>query len=134
MIFNFLKKKFIILLTISLWVIPINSFVFGFGAGDRVPGLPVGGLVSFTVPCTCSANLWIWFAPLYPSPPLPPTGALVYQPGYTALYGNFAIGVPSTWHLGLYSGGAQTCWKYSGHSCVLLPSYGLINKVGTSLP
>jgi len=131
MIYNFFTKKFLILSIILLWVIPVN--LFAIGAGTAVPGLPFGGFVIFTLPCTCSANLWIWFAPLSPLP-LPKTGPLVYQPGYTTLYGNFAIGVPATWHLGSYIPGVQTCWVYVGKACVVLPNYGLMNKVGTGLP
>ena len=124
MIYNFFTKKFLILLMILLWVIPVN--LFAIGAGTAVPGLPFGGFVIFT--------LWIWFAPLSPLP-LPKTGALVYQPGYTTLYGDFAIGIPATWHLGSYVPAApQVCWQYVGTACVLMPNYGLMNKVGTGLP
>ncbi|MEK9182001.1 MAG: hypothetical protein AAB781_00220 [Patescibacteria group bacterium] len=133
MIFNFLKKKFAILLIISIWIMPANSFAFSLGAGGMVPGLPFGGLVIVTLPCTCSANLWIWFTPLYPLP-LPTAGPLVYQPGYTTLYGDFAIGVPATWHLGSYTPGIQTCWQYVGITCAPMVNYGLMNKVGTGLP
>lgn len=135
MTFNLLKK-IIILLVILFWIIPVNSFAFSLGAGGMVPGLPFGGLVSFTVPCICkNANLWIWFTPLAPAP-LPPAGALVYQPGYTTLYGNFAIGIPATWHLGSYTPivGNGTCWIETAVACVPLPNLGLMNKVGTGLP
>lgn len=134
MIFIFLNKKILILMIVILLMSPVGVFAFSLGAGGMVPGLPFGGLVSFTSYCTCSTNLWIWFTPLYPSPPLPKTGALVYQPGYTTLYGNFAIGIPGTWHLGSYTPGVQVCYYYVGKSCVVMPSYGLMNKTGTGLP
>ena len=96
-------------------------------------GLPFGGFVVLTLPCTCSANLWFYFTPLSPSPPLPPTGALVYSPYYTRLYSYFAIGVPGSWELGDYVPGVQTCWEYVGEACISIPSYGLMGKVGTGL-
>jgi len=132
---NIFKRKIVMLsLAVLIWIMPFNLFAFSIGAGGYVPGLPFGGFVIFTLPCTCSANLWIWFAPLSPLP-LPKTGALVYQPGYTTLYGNFAIGIPATWHLGSYVPAApQVCWQYIGTACVLMPNYGLMNKVGTGLP
>lgn len=139
MISNFLKKKFIILLVIFLWITPINSFAFNIGAGGMLPGLPFGGLVIATLPCTCSASLWILFAPLYLSPiPGSIAGPLIYQPGYTTLYGNFAIGVPTTWHLGSYIPivGNGVCWSWieTAGVCVPLSNLGLMNKVGTGLP
>ena len=135
-VLNFLKKKIVLLLlAVFIWVIPVNSFAFTPGPGAFVPGLPFGGLVIFTLPCTCSANLWIWFAPLAPLP-LPPTGPLIYQPGYTTLYGDFAIGIPTTWHLGSYTPivGNGVCWIETAVACVPLPNLGLMNKVGTGLP
>lgn len=136
MAFNFFRKKFLILIIIALWLAPFESFAFSFGAGAFVPGLPFGGWVTLTLPCTCSANLWIWFSPLSPSPPLPPTGPLVFQPGYTTLYGDYAIGIPATWETGSYVpiAGNGACWIDIGPACVPVPNLGLMNKVGTGLP
>lgn len=135
MTFTFLNKKILILMIVILLMSPVGTFAFSLGAGGMVPGLPFGGFVIITIPCTCSANLWIYFTPLYPLP-LPTTGPLVYQPGYTTLYGNFAIGIPATWHLGSYTPivGNGVCWINTGPACVPLPNLGLMNKVGTGLP
>lgn len=139
--FSFSNKKFLILMIVILLMSPVGVFAFTPGPGAFVPGLPFGGLVIFSVPCICSANLWIWFAPLYPLP-LPPVGPLVYQPGYTTLYGDFAIGITATWHLGSYLpiiGKNPTklfgiCWIETKTACVPIESFGVMNKVGTGLP
>lgn len=135
MIFTFLNKKLLILMVAILLISPVGAFAFTPGPGAFVPGLPFGGLVIFSEPCTCSDNLWIWFTPLYPGP-LPPAGPLVYQPDFTTLYGNFAIGIPATWHLGSYTPivGNGACWIDIGGACVPRSNLGLMNKVGTSLP
>ena len=134
---NIFKKKIaVLLLAVFILTIPGDLFAFRIGAGGLVPGLPFGGPVVLILPCTCSASLWIWFAPLSPSPPLPPTGPLIYQPGYTTLYGNFAIGLMATWHLGSYTPvvGNGVCWEETAIACVPIPNLGLMNKVGTGLP
>ena len=133
---NILKKKIaVLLLAVFIWTMPVDLFAFSIGAGAYVPGLPFGVLVSLTLPCTCSENLWIWFTPLH-LPPKTIAGPLVYQPGYTTLYANFSIGIPGTWHLGSYIPvvGNGVCWMYVGKACVVMKNYGLINKVGTGLP
>lgn len=135
MILDFFRKKILVLLIALLLILPIGVFAFTPGPGAFVPGLPFGGLVLFTLPCSCSANLWIWFAPLH-LPPKTIVGPLIYQPVYTGLYGDFAIGIPGTWHLGSYIPvvGNGVCWQYVGTACVVMPNLGLINKVGTGLP
>ena len=136
MILNISKKKIaVLLLGVFIWITPVNLFAFSLGAGGMIPGLPFGGIVSFTIPCTCSKNLWIWFTPLHISGKTI-AGPLIYQPGYTTLYGDFAIGIPGTWHLGSYIPvvGNGVCWQYVGTACVVMPNYGLINKLGTGLP
>lgn len=96
-------------------------------------GLPFGGLVSFTLPCTCSGNLAIWFTPLYLGGPVPVTGFLAYSPFSTIPYSHYKFGVPFTWHLGSYLPGVQACLMIvPKKGCVPFPVFGLINKVGTS--
>lgn len=95
--------------------------------------LPFGGLVTFTISCTCGANLWVYFTPLSPSPPLPTSGALVYSPYGTRAYSYFFVGKSGTWELGDYIPGVQTCWIYAGKSCAILPSFGQMKKVGTGM-
>ena len=94
-------------------------------------GLPFGGLASFPLPCTCSATLAIWFAPLYLGGPIAITGPLVYSPYSTIPYAYYMIGVPGVWHLGSYLPGVQACWMYAGVACVPFPTIGLMTKVGT---
>ena len=110
------------------------SLLVGAGTTQAQLGLlPFGGLVSARTECTCSSGLsWIWFTPLYLGGPLVLAGPLVYSPYSTVLYGNYNIGVSGKWHLGDYVPGVQSCWMIAGNSCVVLPSIGLINNVGTN--
>lgn len=93
---------------------------------------PFGGLVSFYYPCTCTANLWIWFTPLYLGGPAVITGPMVYSPYATIPYANYQIGIPGTYHLGSYLPGTQACWMYIGYGCIIWSSVGLMTKVGTN--
>jgi hypothetical protein len=92
---------------------------------------PFGGMVTFTLPCTCSANLAIWFTPLWLGNK-PFTGFLVYNPASTVLYANYKIGTPTAWHLGLYIPKVQACYVIVPGGCVLVPSYGTMLYTGTS--
>jgi hypothetical protein len=126
-----MKKSYIIILFLVL------SFV---GTTTLPPkasaqGLPFGGLVSYSLPCTCSGNMWVWFTPLYLGGLVVATGPVVYSPFSTLLYPYFMIGVPGTWHLGSYIPGAQSCWMIvppPGVGCVPLPALGVMTKVGTN--
>lgn len=136
-IYKFFIKKFLIVLIIVLGMIPVKSF--GLGVGVFAPGLPFGGFVDLSAPCSCSANLFILFTPFYSPIPKINTGALLYQPGFTAVYGYFFLGIPKTWHSGLYTPyvpppAPPLCWHYVGVACVPTPYEGVINKVGTSMP
>lgn len=95
--------------------------------------LPFGGIASFEVVCSCTPGLlWIWFTPLYLGGPVVITGPMVYSPFSTILYGYYHIGVPGIWHLGSYIEEPETCWIEVDDECVLLPSVGLMTKVGTN--
>jgi hypothetical protein len=94
--------------------------------------LPFAGIVSYTLPCTCSGNLWIWFTPLYLGGPVVATGPMVYSPYSTILYAYYHIGVPALWHLGSYTPGVQACFQTTPAGCVPLPAIGLMTKVGTN--
>jgi hypothetical protein len=99
------------------------------------PLLPFGGWPIYTpIPCTCSATLWSWFAPLYITGSVPLTGPLVYVPYATIPFANFLITVPATPHKGAYIPGVQACWMYAGFFCFPLPSIGVMGFVGTGLP
>lgn len=89
-----------------------------------------GGFVTWTLPCTCSANFWLMMVPLYM--PTPAVGALVYQPGATLLYANYAP-VTGSWLLGNYIPGLQACYIIIPYGCMIIPSMGVMTQVGTSL-
>lgn len=109
-------------------------------AGSLPSTLPFGGLVSYTLPCTCpssAGNLWIWFTPLYFGAPAPAAGPLVYVPGASQLFAWYMIGTPGAWHLGSYTPGVQACLMIippPGTGCFPWPSLGTITQVGTSKP
>lgn len=95
--------------------------------------LPFGGFVTFSIPCTCSANLWVWYTPLYLGP-LPVTGAMVYSPYATPFkFGYYLVGVPTMLNAGVFVPGVQACWIITPVGCVPLPSYGLMTTVGSNI-
>ncbi len=119
---------------VVLLVSMMSMFVFPTSTHALVPPMThFGGLANFFIPCTCSANLWVYFTPLYLSS-VPITGPLVYTPYATLPYPNFLSGVPGVWHLGGFVPGVQACWFYVGITCVPIPNYGMMTLVGTSLP
>ncbi len=122
------KKKF---LTLAVSMILIFS-ILPSSRIDAQTLLPFAGIVSFPIPCTCTANLWIWFTPLYLGGPAVLTGPMVYSPYSTILYANFFIGVPSKYHLGSYIPGIQSCWIFAGFFCFPLPTIGHMFQVGTN--
>ena len=127
-----MKSKLII---VSIFFITcVGLFLPALSVKAQVPIVerPFGGVVSFSLPCTCSGNLWVWFTPLSLGGPVVVTGPLVYSPFYTTLYANFRIGVPTTWHLGSYLPGVQACWMYAVVGCFPFPATGLMTKVGTN--
>lgn len=127
-----MKKNFAIVFVAPL--VLLGLLLPSFSAKAQTGSLlPFGGMVSYTMACTCSTSiLWIWFTPLYLGGPVVITGPLAYSPFSTLLYGNFNIGVPSKWHLGSYTPGVQACWMYAVAGCFPLPTIGLIDKVGTN--
>jgi hypothetical protein len=79
-----------------LWksVVMITSLIFfmtpPFHSYALIPPLlSWGGYPVITpIPCTCSASLWSWFAPLYLSS-VPMTGPMVYVPYATVPFPNY---------------------------------------------
>ena len=133
------KTLIVLLLAFSVWLSYPNS------VSAAIPNpfsllselsLPFGGLV----PCTCpssAGNLWIYFTPLFLGSGTPVTGSLVYIPAKTRLYSWYAIGTPTTWHLGTFTPGIQACFMVApppATGCVPFPAAGVINEVGTSKP
>jgi hypothetical protein len=125
------------LIIFPLGIVMATAVIFPSRLNGQAIGLPFGGYVNYSLPCTCSGTLWIWFTPLYLGGPIVASGPLVYSPFSTLLFSNYLIGVPGTWHLGSYVPGAQACWMIApppAVGCVPLPSTGVITSVGTSLP
>jgi hypothetical protein len=130
MIRNFIYKLsgYVVLISfLSMFIFPTRSHAL------IPPMVQFGGLANFTIPCTCSANLWVYFTPLYLSA-VPMTGPLVYTPYATLPFEYFLSGLPGVWHLGSFIPGVQTCWFYIGIACIPIPSLGMMSMVGTSLP
>jgi len=96
-----------------------------------------GGYNLWSVPCTCSAGtVWyVWFAPLYLNSLVPMAGPMaVGVPPSTLWYANYDATVPTTWSLGKYMPGVQSCWQPAGYTCVAWPVIGHVYEVGSSLP
>lgn len=120
---TFIHTAFILFLCIGVWAPRISS---------AQVDLPFGGLVVLPIPCVCSFGMAITFAPMYPNPPFPFSGALHFVPGTSFLHPNYLIGVTSKWHLGKYFPTPGTCWTGVPPACVPFPTWGVITRVGTS--
>ena len=134
-----MKNRFIVPLILSGFLFFFPVFVH---AQLSLPGVPFGGLVVFTLPCTCPAtagNMMIFYAPMYIGSVPVPTGALTYVPYITQVFAWYKVTVPSIWHLGSFIPGAgnAACWIVNPAivpPCIPMPypSYGTISQVGTS--
>lgn len=126
-----MKKKHFLTSLISLTLVG----VLFLPSQTHAQVLPFGGLVSFSIPCTCSAGMrWVWHTPLFLGGPIAITGPVVYSPFSTVPYPHYLFGVPSTWDLGSYIPGVQACWMYAVVACFPLYSIGLMTMTGTSVP
>ena len=93
--------------------------------------VPFGGLIVYTVPCTCGFTVnYHWFAPLFI--PIPTTGPLA-APVTPNLFPFFILH-PGAWALGLYTPGVQSCWMYAAVACFPLPVLGTITPFTGSSP
>lgn len=124
-----MKKKFVT-------TVLLISFVFVVTLSSPKPAhaqfLPFAGLASFSLPCTCSATLWIWFTPLYLGGPAILTGPMIYSPFSTIPFAYYHFGLPGIWHLGSYIPAIPACWMFAGVGCFPLPAIGLMFLVGTN--
>ncbi len=114
-------------LAISLVLLPSLAFA------TVPPLLDFGGFALFTVPCTCSATEWHWFAPLFLAA-VPVTGPMVYVPYATVPFANYTPYLPGIEYKGAYMPGVQACWQYAGVTCVPMPAVGAMAFTGTGLP
>jgi len=96
-----------------------------------------GAYTVWSVPCTCSgAAVWYtWQFPLFINSPIPLTGPLAMGLPPTALwYKYYDPIVPTTWSLGKFMPGVQSCWQPIGTGCAPWPVIGHVYEVGSSLP
>jgi hypothetical protein len=123
------KNIFIICLIVVLLAI---SFAVGFSVtkSRAIAALDFSGHLVSWLPCTCSASLWLFYAPNVDQPF--PGGALDYSPYSTITYSYYNMMTPGVWHLGQYLPGVQSCWIYVGAGCAPLPVLGHEIMVGTS--
>lgn len=119
-----LQNKWQTLLALTLAVVLVFSAIF---YRTQAAGLPFGGMVTVSIPCTCSTGMFL----LTIGPPR--GGQFVYQVG-TQAYSNFNLPRVGVWTLGLYVPGG-VCMIYAGKSCVAtgLPLGTITSVVGTSL-
>ncbi|MDB5254114.1 MAG: hypothetical protein JWL80_180 [Parcubacteria group bacterium] len=99
-------------------------------------GLPFGGYVGASIPCTCSTGFWIYYPLLYAGSEVPITGALYFPLG-AVLYPYYQVGVPTTWELGSYAPGVSACFVFAANPidpCIFIPAMGTIEYMGTSMP
>lgn len=129
-------KKILATLTIFTSLIFFLAFIPNARAQTYFP--PFAGLASFSIPCTCSGTLFVWFTPLYLGGPVALTGPMVYSPFSTILFAYYHIGVPGIWHLGSYIPLAPACWILVPAPppvftiCIPLPALGTMFLVGTN--
>lgn len=123
------KRSFIIFLIVAMIAV---SFVAGFSItkSRAVAPLAFSGHLVKWLPCTCNGGLWLFYAPNIDSSF--PGGALSYAPYSTITYPYYNMTTPGVWHLGTYLPGVQSCWFYTGHHCIILPTLGHEVMVGTS--
>ena len=93
-------------------------------------GLPFGGFVASSIPCTCSAGFLLTVVPFPP----PIGGQFVYQIG-TPQLAWFMLPSPGVWTLGEYSPGG-ICLIFIGKGCapIGVPIGTILPIVGTGLP
>jgi len=125
-----MKKIYIICLITFLTA---AAFFAGFSAtkSSAIVPLPFGGQLVFWLPCTCTASLWLFYAPI-PNAVFP-GGPLGYGPYDTITYQYYNMVTPGVWHLGTYLPGVQSCWIIIPHACIPLPVIGHEIMVGTSM-
>lgn len=114
------KKKIILSSLLSLLIVS-GAVFYKVRAGAF---LPFGGMILYTFPCTCSANLLVTVG-------TPRGGVFVYQPGASQIFSHFAIH-PGAWILGGFEP-VGVCLQYVGKGCVPIPNEGTIVMAGTSL-
>lgn len=121
-----MKRYFLILTIASVLLFPHKSQAV----------VDFGGYAVWSVPCVCSGGaVWyVWYAPLRIAGVLL-TGAMAVGVPPTALwFSAWDPIVPTTWSLGKFMPGVQSCWQPAAHGCYPWPVLGHVYWVGSSLP
>ena len=115
------------ILSFFAWPAPANALV--------PPLLQYGGFNSFSIPCTCSEDVfWSFYTPLYLSS-VPMFGPISYVGGASWLFAEYIPPIESeSWYTGAYIPGIPACWMYAGYFCFPLKEIGVTSFTGTSLP
>lgn len=111
----------------------ITSFFESIFAPEEVnagSGLPFGGPMVFTYPCTCSDAVMIFVGPT--ANPLNSDLLLGYVPGSQA-FASYNIPL-SPWLLGNYVPAAPICYMYIGYGCAPVTTEGTITPMVGSSP
>ncbi len=98
--------------------------------------IPTGGFNVYTVPCACSgATVWYtWYFPLWVGGVPMSAPLAIGIPPKAIWYRWYDPVVPSTWSLGKFMPGVQSCWQPSPTGCSPWPVLGHMYEVGSSLP
>lgn len=94
----------------------------GFVQPAHALGIPYGGVVTASFPCTCSANWYILVAD-----PRGVAHPVVVQPGYSRVLAYFNVYSPGTRLVGSYTPTTGTCWMYVGFGCSPVPTVGVLS-------
>lgn len=98
-------------------------------------GLPFGGYVTVTIPCSCSVGSWVYYTPFWAGSDVPTAGALYLPPG-APIFQFFVPGLPTSYDLGSYAPGVSACLILApdpADPCLPLPALGTIEYMGTSI-
>jgi len=100
-------------------------------------GLPFGGYVLFSIPCTCSPSFLVFLSPAFINSNVPSFGILTWTPGISIPYKyHISPPAPTSWVLGDYAPGPTACMWVYGPSCAPppVPTMGTISTYGISMP
>lgn len=98
---------------------------FSLPSPAQAVGVPFGGIISVSMPCSCSGN-WLVIVAGFPSGYVP----LVVQPGVTIPFPFYSLYKPGAFTKGDYVPGGVCLMP--GTPCWTFPVLGTINLVGTS--
>ncbi len=118
-------------------VLVISFALFFPNKSNAVVPVPFGGYNVWSVPCTCSAGVvwYVWYAPLFLDMGVPMAGPMaVGVPPSSYWFLDYDPIVPTTWSLGMFVAGVQSCWQPGPTVCIPWPVLGHVYEVGSSPP